>query len=125
MSDNEVDAFINELQRYLSELRAIPKQVGMDYAINNAVGGPCYDYRMIAGQDYDEAKGDLIEPFKTVDNFNKKLQTPALPGVAHKSGHKIVFTHGDLNMRNIPMHNGRVSGIVDRESAGWFPDYWE
>ncbi|OBS19984.1 hypothetical protein FPOA_11707 [Fusarium poae] len=125
MSDGDVDAFIHELQGYLSQLRAISKPDSIRHAICNAVGGPCYDYRTIAGQDYDEEKGDLIEPFANEEDFNKKLQTGALPRVAHESGHKIVFTHGDINMRNILMHNGRISGIVDWENAGWFPDYWE
>ncbi|KAG6286903.1 hypothetical protein E4U45_008284, partial [Claviceps purpurea] len=37
----------------------------------------------------------------------------------------IVFTHGDLNMRNIMMYNGRLSGIIDWETCGWYPDYWD
>ncbi|QPG97842.1 hypothetical protein C2857_006930 [Epichloe festucae Fl1] len=23
------------------------------------------------------------------------------------------------------VHNGRISGIIDWESAGWYPEYWE
>ncbi|EKJ72989.1 hypothetical protein FPSE_06777 [Fusarium pseudograminearum CS3096] len=125
MSDAGVDAFNNELKQYLSELRALPKPVGIKHAICNAVGGPLYDYRMIAGQDYDKDRGDHIQPFATEEDFNNKLQTPALPGVCHKSGHQIVLTHADINMRNILYHNGRISGIIDKENAGWFPDYWE
>ncbi|CAG1988151.1 unnamed protein product [Fusarium graminearum] len=100
MSEAEVDALNNELHRYLSDLRAMPKPVGIKHAICNAIGGPLYDYRMITGQDYDKARGDFIEPFATEDDFNKKLQTPAIPGVSHRSGHEI-------------------------ENADWFPDYWE
>ncbi|KAI5118014.1 hypothetical protein M0805_003451 [Coniferiporia weirii] len=39
--------------------------------------------------------------------------------------HPIVFTHGDLQDHNIMVHNGHISGIIDWEYAGWFPDYWE
>ncbi|KAG6104364.1 hypothetical protein E4U13_008404 [Claviceps humidiphila] len=28
-------------------------------------------------------------------------------------------------MRNIMMYNGRLSGIIDWETCGWFPDYWD
>ncbi|CAF3622873.1 unnamed protein product [Fusarium graminearum] len=100
MSEAEVDALNNELHRYLSDLRAMPKPT-------------------------DKARGDFIEPFATEDDFNKKLQTPAIPGVSHRSGHEIVLTHADINMRNILHHNGRIYGIIDWENADWFPDYWE
>lgn len=37
-----------------------------------------------------------------------------------------VFTHGDLTPRNIMVDRaGRITGIVDWENAGWYPDYWE
>ena len=39
--------------------------------------------------------------------------------------HPIVFTHGDLANHNILVHDGHVSGIIDWESAGWYPNYWE
>ncbi|EPQ56483.1 kinase-like protein [Gloeophyllum trabeum ATCC 11539] len=39
--------------------------------------------------------------------------------------HPIVFTHGDLLAHNIMIHDGHISGIIDWEYAGWFPDYWE
>ena len=40
--------------------------------------------------------------------------------------HAVVFTHGDLNRHNIMVGpDGHVCGIIDWESAGWLPDYWE
>ncbi|KAK8167644.1 kinase-like domain-containing protein [Phyllosticta citrichinensis] len=39
--------------------------------------------------------------------------------------HRIVFSHGDLKHHNIMVHAGRVSGIIDFESAGWYPEYWD
>ncbi|KAL1941155.1 hypothetical protein VTO73DRAFT_7367 [Trametes versicolor] len=40
--------------------------------------------------------------------------------------HAIVFTHGDLNMRNIMIGpDGHVCGIIDWDSAAWLPEYWE
>lgn len=59
------------------------------------------------------------------EEFNKTLQMGALPGVSHRSGHEIVFTHADLNMRNVLIQNGRLSGIVGWENSGWFPEYWD
>ncbi|KFH45413.1 hypothetical protein ACRE_037740 [Hapsidospora chrysogenum ATCC 11550] len=50
--------------------------------------------------------------------------------------HEVVFTHGDLTMRNIVVEkvpagepdvkwNYRVKCIVGWDSAGWYPAYWE
>lgn len=37
-----------------------------------------------------------------------------------------VFTHGDLAPRNIMVDiSGRITGVLDWENAGWFPEYWE
>lgn len=37
-----------------------------------------------------------------------------------------VFTYGDLCPRNIMVNNaGQITGIIDWENAGWYPDYWE
>lgn len=39
--------------------------------------------------------------------------------------HSVVFTHGDLYRHNILVHDGRLSGIIDWECAGWLPEYWD
>ncbi|KAL3454244.1 kinase-like protein [Aspergillus insuetus] len=39
--------------------------------------------------------------------------------------HRIGFSHGDLKHHNIMVHGGRITGFIDWESAGWYPDYWE
>ncbi|KAF5962855.1 protein kinase-like domain-containing protein [Fusarium bulbicola] len=125
MSDREVNSLVYDLQKCIRELREIPKSVAPDYMITNAVGKACFDYRIIAGSDYDEERGDLAGPFVDETEFNKKLQVGALPDGAHRIGHRIFFSHADLNMRNILIHNGRLSGIVDWESSGWYPEYWD
>ncbi|KAF2217598.1 hypothetical protein CERZMDRAFT_55043 [Cercospora zeae-maydis SCOH1-5] len=38
---------------------------------------------------------------------------------------KFVLTHGDLTPRNIIVDNGRVTGIIDWERSGFFPEYAE
>ncbi|KAH8203509.1 hypothetical protein TruAng_002380 [Truncatella angustata] len=125
LSDDEVGMLVHDLQGYIGELRAIPKEVAPDYAITNALGKPCFDYRLNAALDYDEDRGDFVGPFADEEQFNETLQCGALPGVTHRSGHEIVFSHGDLNMRNILVRNGRLSGVVDWETSGWYPEYWD
>ncbi|OQD65848.1 hypothetical protein PENPOL_c005G08540 [Penicillium polonicum] len=37
-----------------------------------------------------------------------------------------VFTHADIAPRNVMVdEQNMVTGILDWESAGWYPDYWE
>lgn len=48
-----------------------------------------------------------------------------LPDMLLKSASS-VFTHGDIAPRNIMVdENGNITGIIDWEWAGWYPDYWE
>lgn len=37
----------------------------------------------------------------------------------------IVFTHGDLSSLNILARVDDIVGIIDWETAGWYPSYWE
>lgn len=36
-----------------------------------------------------------------------------------------VLTHGDLSSLNILASGNKVVGIIDWETAGWYPSYWE
>jgi thiamine kinase-like enzyme len=35
------------------------------------------------------------------------------------------FTHSDIAPRNILVKNGKIAAIIDWETAGWYPEYWE
>jgi aminoglycoside phosphotransferase len=38
---------------------------------------------------------------------------------------RIIFTHGDFKAHNILVDDdGHLSGFLDCESAGWYPEYW-
>ncbi|KAH0584517.1 hypothetical protein H2248_010050 [Termitomyces sp. 'cryptogamus'] len=41
--------------------------------------------------------------------------------------HRIVFSHADLSPDNVMVdkETGKVTGIIDWEMAGWWPEYWE
>ncbi|KAI0310602.1 kinase-like domain-containing protein [Amylostereum chailletii] len=36
-----------------------------------------------------------------------------------------VLTHGDLAPRNILVRDGRIVAVLDWESFGWYPEFWE
>jgi aminoglycoside phosphotransferase (APT) family kinase protein len=126
MSDEETATLVQDLRRHMATLRTVPRPLGWKHAISNAVDGPCFDYRINAALNYDEARGEVVGPFISEHGFNDTLRCGALPGVVHEDGHRMAFTHGDLNMRNILVDgHGRLAGIVDWENAGWYPEYWD
>ena len=57
--------------------------------------------------------------------YNGKRYADSLPSMLPQS--KVsVFTHGDIAPRNILVDEScRITGIIDWELAGWYPEYWE
>jgi thiamine kinase-like enzyme len=35
------------------------------------------------------------------------------------------FSHGDLSAHNILVNGNDITGIIDWETSGWYPEYWE
>ncbi|KAI9376151.1 kinase-like protein [Aspergillus egyptiacus] len=75
-------------------------------------------------------------PFEDEDQFNQFLFSKILPNVpsalrcfatgAFTNNHSIVFAHGDLSPSNILVDGqGHITGLIDWENAGWYPEYWE
>lgn len=61
-------------------------------------------------------------------SFKPREESHAALELARKLGdirHRVVFTHGDFALHNILVHEGHVSGFIDWECAGWYPEYWE
>jgi aminoglycoside phosphotransferase (APT) family kinase protein len=75
------------------------------------------------------------------EEFNDFLLGPLLPRISSqyrdcirskmKDDHRIVFTHGDLHPRNIMVARDTeaetvtITGLLDWELGGWYPEYWE
>jgi hypothetical protein len=111
------------MKDYLSEIRSIPKTVNKEMAICNTLGEACQDPRIYGGQ--------CVGPFTDEAAFSQTLR---YPDDAARRGHKIVFTHADLNPRNILVdkviradgsYGWVVTGIVDWATSGYYPDYWD
>ncbi|GKZ23420.1 hypothetical protein AbraCBS73388_009787 [Aspergillus brasiliensis] len=124
MTDEQVKQAVEDLKRYVAELRAIPPNTDSEFQICNSLGEGFLDWRIP-----DSQREELR--FQSEAEFNKYLTDPfgedtrRRAAISHDIPHAIYFTHGDLNPRNILVENGRISGIVDWENAGWFPEYWE
>lgn len=115
----EIRGFMNELRNITPPKPSIVATV--DYS-------PCTD---------DRVAPDPFGPFDTHNEFHSFLRwgindeghpNPAIGEIirAHRSQqHRTTFTHGDLSPRNILVCDGKIVGIIDWETAGWFPEYWE
>lgn len=127
MTDKQLDLVAQDLRDYTTELRQIPNNTGSEFLTCNTLGGGILDWRI-----GDSQRKEL--KFRSVNDFNKFLidDLPIdkkgwkLIDKAHSAKHDTVFTHADLNLRNILVDDtGRISAIVDWECAGWYPEYWE
>ncbi|KAK1674266.1 kinase-like domain-containing protein [Colletotrichum godetiae] len=121
---------LNQLCGMVSQLRAIAPTEGLGIA--NIDGGPIYDCRL--------PFKSFWGPFAAVQDFHKELangadfevryenQPPDLQELLHfyrRLDEDLAFTHGDLSSFNVLVKGDDVVGIVDWETAGWLPSYWE
>ena len=123
LSDRGCEEIAIQMKDYLSQLRHIPKTVNPGMAICNTLGEPCRDPRICGEQP--------VGPFPDEAAFSQHLRFSDDPG---RRGHMVVFTHADLNPRNILVDqifkpDGSMSwcvcGIVDWENSGYYPEYWD
>ena len=120
-----------QLREMIDEMRRLPPP--KDARIANVDGGSLYDSRLPG------KLGSLgrFGPFKSIQDFHRYLRRnvdahPNLPAEVKEliSHHErmspvLCFTHGDLSSFNILVRGDKVVGIIDWETAGWYPSYWE
>lgn len=123
LSDRDCHDFVTWMQDFVSKLRAMPRTGGEEYDICNTLGEACRDPRI--------CDANPVGPFKDEEAFSKYLRYSDDPA---RRGHKTVFTHADLNLRNILVdrvtrpdgtRGWHVVGIVDWENSGFYPEYWD
>lgn len=130
-SDESKARILEQLKTIVQELRAIqpPSSIG----VANVDRGPIFDHRLPCKS--------LWGPFPTIRDFHQELRGGIAAGDiqddASSPGVKLmasfheqawqgpVFTHGDLSSSNILVKDDKVVGIVDWETSGWYPPYWE
>ncbi|KAI9827421.1 MAG: hypothetical protein M1819_006962 [Sarea resinae] len=125
MDEETKDDVLRQLRMYIQELREIrPPTSGFVGATDLT---PLHDERVYQG---------ALGPFENVKEFHTALCGGFEEPTGHTELDKLIeqqkkqcytsrLTHGDLSFRNVIIRHNRVVGIVDWESAGWYPDYWE
>lgn len=129
-SEESKDRLFYQLRQMIQELRSIkpPKTIG----VANVDGGPICDYRL--------PSKPFWGPFGSIRDFHKALvnganvateyanmppNLPELFSFYRTSLDMPTFTHGDLSKSNVLVNGNQIVGIIDWETAGWFPSYWE
>lgn len=120
-SPEQREAYVEQLADVIRQMRSLQSPYGK--RICSAAGGDLMDHRL----GFFTNKG----PFADEDEFNEATlwdvpePRPSREELCHHIHHPIVFTHGDFAMRNIMVADGKISGVIDWEGAGWFPAHWE
>ncbi|QUC17539.1 uncharacterized protein UV8b_01780 [Ustilaginoidea virens] len=122
----------DQLRSMVQEIRKL--QPPQDCGVSNVCGGPIFDPRL--------PKSLHWGPFRSIRHFHRELRNgielDAVKDVStlpeglenlikfhEQPWDKPVFTHGDLSSLNIIADGDTVVGIIDWETAGWLPPYWE
>lgn len=134
LSDASKSSIFSQLKHMIEELRSVPCQTG---SVSGLDGGPIHDYRL---------QPSSWGPFRTTadchlslrNNVTLKsleLQNPLSPTAILDLKRLIAFhesvlrppvlTHGDLSSLNILIRDNTVVGIIDWDTTGWLPYYWE
>jgi len=121
LSLEEKDGFIQQLADVVRQLRYLKSPFGE--MICSAAGGAFMDHRIQLFRP--------VGPFANEEEFNEATLTyvpeprPSREELCHHIHHPVVFTHNDFAIRNVMVKDGRVTGVIDWEGAGWFPAHWE
>ena len=127
LSDKAREKIMMQLKKLIGEMRAVPAPSDR---IANVNGGSLWDCRL-------HSNLDRFGPFEDTDSFHSFLRNgidkapPGIPEIGEliefQSGQlaKPVLTHGDLSSLNILIREEDIVGIIDWETSGWYPPYWE
>ncbi|KAF4772736.1 hypothetical protein HER10_EVM0008955 [Colletotrichum scovillei] len=130
LGDVEKRAVKSQLERLLSTLRSLPRPEGLP--LGDILEGGCRDARrgvrlssktiMDAAQFEDFIFAGSQTASSLYTNLLRTLM-PTLPAAC-------VFSHGDIRPGNIIVcqcSDGtyRVAGVIDWESSGFYPEYWD
>ena len=123
-SDITEETFEATMRDWFAQLRALTPPDPC--YISSIDGGPVRSYRVTP---------DPFGPFPDVASFHERIlrtcpiyEWERLEKIVPKSfnkEHRVVFSHGDIHVNNILCHNGKLTGLIDWECAGWYPEYWD
>lgn len=114
------------LKKQVDEMRTLHSHSAK---IGSVIGSSLYDPRL--------PSAGRFGPFEGVKEFHDFLRDDIQAHDGHNDDVKELiwlhdqhwdaptFTHGDLSSFNVLVRGDEVVGIIDWETAGWYPSYWE
>src|SRR5437762_6579058 len=126
LSEAQLEQVVQELAGFVNEMR----NLGENNYIGSINRGPCTDYLW---QYNTHLPGGPFENEAQLNDFIASAYLARWGGKFHmflrsiyRDDHRILFTHSDISPRNIMVsEEGHITGIIDWEYAGWYPEYWE
>lgn len=131
LEEPQKEVIVAKMKEYLGQMRKIESPGGYCSLDNQPLFDPMFLTPLqVHGGPYDSeaALNDaLIQNVRSSDALKNKAEfyEQALPTIFRD--HPPVLTHGDIQKKNIMIRTGSTPEIVllDWESAGWYPSYWE
>lgn len=139
LSTSEQEDVKFQLQAAVNSLRLIPRP---GY-IGSVGHQKCIDGIFFTGKAYDpEVNGPFVTEADMNEGILRRVAETRPPStvrlfrtiLSNIPTHRIVFTHADLQARNIILNRTRADPdgpskieltIIDWEMSGWYPEYWE
>ena len=121
LSDESKSRILTELIGYIHQLRRL-----QGTSVSSASGSPTGMY--VFGSDLKEV---LTSPAQFHDFITSKVYAQINKDYVSflrsqfNDNSRLLFMHADLVDRNIIVENGKISGIVDWEWAGYYPEHWD
>ncbi|KAH8172374.1 phosphotransferase enzyme family protein [Sarocladium implicatum] len=128
-SEESRTRILDQLRDMITELRSVRPPEGTK--VGSVDGGPLYDSRLpsrlywgpyASVREFHEALVDNVPWDADYTNYPELYDLFAF---YRQAENELVLTHGDLSSLNILVRGDEVVGIVDWETAGWFPAYRE
>ncbi|KAI5777714.1 kinase-like domain-containing protein [Geopyxis carbonaria] len=129
LTNTQKDRFRSDLALQLSRLRSLSNDTG-SFGFN----GVCVDLRRLSNTTNSRIttfQGFLSylleEPYRPIAaEYFEYLKHCVFKSELQGTADDLIFTHADLHPRNFLIGtDGEITGIIDWETAGWYPWYWE
>ncbi|KAI0455904.1 kinase-like domain-containing protein [Xylaria acuta] len=129
LEDTDKERICKELWGFVEQLRNIPKPVEFEHFYQCGADGS-------VSQDVLLHNLGFPVPLLDDESLRKRINERYVHfgGVSYRENlldylprsDTSVFTHADLAPRNVLVDEvGVITGLIDWEFAGWYPDYWE